>query len=491
MRFGGTRRAAAAVAPRAAAQEHDHVPGRGRFAPHVFRRSRRDHRADFHVLGRVTIVINLVHNARRQADLIAIGTVARRRRGNQLFLRQLAGQRLRNRAQGIRRAGHAHGLVHIAAAGKGVANCAADTGGRAAEGFDLGRMVVRFVLKEQQPFLRFSVHVHIDLYGAGVDFLGFVEVGELARLFEIFGADGRHVHQRNGLAHAHRRAHGLIALKGSLRVRVVKGNVRKLRQKRGVPTVIRPIGIDHAQLCERGIALLRAEIGLAEFDVVLIHGQRVFPHQCVQRLLVQVDKALQRADVRRGRERVEERFRQIEQSFPALHRVDHMALDGRQFIGREIAIEHIQPRGFHHRPLALESQLHALRGAIRALVVLAGQIFHREHKIPVVRVIRRGVIELRLGKNGAHRAVEQILLRALHIVAVEQAQAFQGFNAQKRADILQKRIGFQREAGLFFDVYAIHHGLIPPLPAARAGRCPSACTRPRTLCRARPRKPFQ
>src|SRR5699024_1140307 len=75
-----------------------------------------------------------------------VGGIARRRGGDQLALGQLAGQSLADRDQRVARAGHTHGLIDVAAAGQGVADGAADAGGRAAEGLDLGGVVVGLVL---------------------------------------------------------------------------------------------------------------------------------------------------------------------------------------------------------------------------------------------------------------------------------------------------------------------------------------------------------
>ena len=123
-------------------------PGAGRLATHVVGRRRAHHRADLHALGGVAGMVQLVHLAGCQADLVAVGRVARRRRGHQLALRQLARQRLAHGHERVGRAGHAHGLVDVAAPGKRVADSAAHAGGRAAERLDLGGMVVRLVLEQ-------------------------------------------------------------------------------------------------------------------------------------------------------------------------------------------------------------------------------------------------------------------------------------------------------------------------------------------------------
>ena len=169
MRLGGSGGAAAAVAPRAPAQQNNDIAGRGRLAPHVFFRHGAHHRADLHALGKVAGVIELIDNARGKADLVAVAGIARRRRGNKLALRQFAGHGIAHGHERISRAGNAHGLIDIAAVCQRIANGPSDARGRAAEWLDLCGVVVRLVFKQQQPRLLGAVVVHGDAHAAGVD----------------------------------------------------------------------------------------------------------------------------------------------------------------------------------------------------------------------------------------------------------------------------------------------------------------------------------
>ena len=72
VRLRGTRGAADAVAAGAAAQQHHHVARRGRLATHVIGRGGAHHGADLHALRGVTGMVQLVHLAGRQADLVAV-----------------------------------------------------------------------------------------------------------------------------------------------------------------------------------------------------------------------------------------------------------------------------------------------------------------------------------------------------------------------------------------------------------------------------------
>ncbi len=224
--FGRSGRAADSVPARAAAQQNDDIARLRRF-PHDGRGGRgRNHGAALHALGRIAGMIQLRDLPRGKPDLIAVGAESLRRLAHQLELRKLSPARLGKRHSGIGRAGHAHGLVHPRAAGKRVADRAADAGRRAAERLYLRGVIVRLVLEHQQIALRGIlrarlygaaffvariVNVHIDR--TGVVLLGHLHVGKQTALFQIFHADHGHIHERDGLivpARVQLGAHSLI-----------------------------------------------------------------------------------------------------------------------------------------------------------------------------------------------------------------------------------------------------------------------------------------
>ena len=229
MRLGGTRSAAAAIAPCLAAQQHHHVPRRRNFTADVFRGSRANHRADLHALGEESVVVNFVHKPRRKADLVAVGAVARRRGGDDLSLRQLARQRLGIGPSRVCGAGEAHRLIDKRAARQRVSNRATDAGRGPAKGLDLRRVIVRFVFKEHEPVLLLTVDQNRGLDRAGVDLVGFVKVFELSFALEPLGGNGRHVHQRHRLTNAEAFAQGKICFVCFLCARIEKLHRVQLR----------------------------------------------------------------------------------------------------------------------------------------------------------------------------------------------------------------------------------------------------------------------
>src|SRR5699024_10297703 len=80
VRLARTRRAADTVAAGATAQQDDDIAGGGGLAPDMARRRCADHRADLHPLGHIPGMVQLVHLAGRQTDLVAVARIALRRR---------------------------------------------------------------------------------------------------------------------------------------------------------------------------------------------------------------------------------------------------------------------------------------------------------------------------------------------------------------------------------------------------------------------------
>ena len=272
--LGGTGGPAAAVPARAPAEQDDEVAGDGRFTHHVPLRGRRDDGAYLHPLGHIAGVVELVHKARGKADLVAVGAVARCGGGNELALRQLAGQGLGNGDKRVARAGDAHGLVHVGPAGERVAYRPADAGRRAAEGFYLRRVVVSLVLEHQKPGFWLAVHLRRHLHGAGVYLFRLVEIFEPARMLQVSRAQRSELHERKGLVLAAefpaQREAALICGADAL---VVRLHTVYDGAEGGVTAVVGPICIQHAQLGEAGVPALRAEIALAELRVVRVHGE--------------------------------------------------------------------------------------------------------------------------------------------------------------------------------------------------------------------------
>ncbi|SCH94436.1 Uncharacterised protein [uncultured Faecalibacterium sp.] len=421
--------------------------------------SRTHHSADLHSLCHIAGVVDLIHLAGGKADLVAVGGVTGSGSGHQLALGQLAGQGLADRLERVARAGHTHGLIDIAAAGQRVADGTADAGGRTAEGLDLGGVVVGLVLKEEEPVLILAVHIALDLDSAGVDLLGFVQILEDALLLQLLGTDGGKIHHAAGLLlTAQVGAHGHVAVKRCLHHGIVDLDIIQNGAEGGVAAVIGPVGVDHLDLGDGGVAVLRAEILLAELDIAQIHGQALFVDELLQALFVQLVEALQRGHSGgHGILHLQGSFG-LQRSLAGLHRVDDVLLDLCHLLLGQGTLQQVDTGRADQRALALADELDALGGRIGALVELAGQVLHSKGNALEFRQLRIGVVHRRLTEHGGSALVEQCLVDALHVIAVQQAQAAQGLDAQQAHQLIFQALGFHVKAGLLFYINTIDHG---------------------------------
>ena len=301
-------------------------------------------------------MIDFLHVTRSETDLVSVGGIAVRRAAHQLFLGKLSLQGLGHRNRGIRRARHTHGLIDIAAPGKGVADRAAQTGGRAAEGLDFRGMVVGLILEEHQPLLRLRavpvIHLHRNDDGAGVDLLGFLHVRKLSFLLQLTHARKRQIHQADKLVLSSREQLlsriqiALIGLFDGLAViAVLKRHVLQLRGEGGVAAVVGPVGIQHPDLRHGRIPVLFARKII--LDVRKIPEGHRQSQRIVQRLqlrLRKVCKTDQDLHVRGLLINGFQRIRLHHARLSGIHRVDAVGFDLRKFLIGEASRDQIGGR---------------------------------------------------------------------------------------------------------------------------------------------------
>ena len=190
-------------------------------------------------------------------------------------------------------------------------------------------MVVGLVLKQEQPVLVLAVDIDLHLDGAGVDLLGLVDIGHDAGLLKVLGADGAHVHEADGLGVATELvAHLHVAVEGLLHHGVIDRHVIQDGAEGGVAAVVGPVGVDHADLGDGGVAVLIAEVLLAEGDVCLVHGKAAIGDKGGKAGLVELAEAVEHLDgLGLGSLHVQ-RLGQVERGDARLDGVHHVVLDG-------------------------------------------------------------------------------------------------------------------------------------------------------------------
>ena len=236
---------------------------------------------------------------------------------------------------------------------------------------------------------------------------------------QIFCRNGGKIHQADGLVFSAECFPDLqIFVKFAFEEGIFEGYVVDMGEEGGMAAVIRPVGVDHADLRDRRVSLFRAEIIAAETGVVLVHRERILFHEFRKPSFIEIDESVDRSDFGRDLIHGGERFRFSEIRFARFYGVDHVFFDRFQFILRHVAVKQIFFCRANDRAFFLRDQLDALRCGIGTLIELPGEVFYGKHGRAAI--VRRFVcdIRLRLGEHRFHGIVEKRSFDPLRIVAV-------------------------------------------------------------------------
>ena len=190
------------------------------------------------------------------------------------------------------------------------------------------------VLEHEDPVLLSVVGVDLDLHGACVDLLALVERRDLAVGFQLAHCHGRHIHERNRLAlSAQLLADAEIVVISILNIRGCDLDLVNGGEEGCVTAVIGPVGVDHADFGNRGIAVLGvAEIALAERDIIEIHCETVLLQELFSALGVELAEAVQCLDRFGDRIVGIEGIDLLQRSLAALDRVDEIRFQALEFL---------------------------------------------------------------------------------------------------------------------------------------------------------------
>ena len=130
-----------------------------------------------------------------KAYLVSVAGVSRGGLGRNHALGQFAWDGVGDFCGNVSCSGHAHGLIHIGPAGKGIPNGSAQAGGGTSEWLNLSGVVVGLVLEHEEPFLHLPVHIDVHEDAAGVVLLALLLVVQEAFRLEIACSYGGQFHQ--------------------------------------------------------------------------------------------------------------------------------------------------------------------------------------------------------------------------------------------------------------------------------------------------------
>ena len=256
-------------------------------------------------------------------------------------------------------------------------------------------------------------------------------------------------------------AHLHVAVEGLLHHGVVDRHVIQDGAEGGVAAVVGPIGVDHADFGDGGVAVLIAEVLLAEGDVRLVHGKAALGNKGGKAGLVELAEAVEHLDgLGLGSLHVQ-RLGQVERGDARLDGVHHVVLDGLDGGFVQSARDHIDLGGAHGGALALADELHALAGGVGALVKLARQEFDGKDGAIACGELVVGHIDLGLAKDGRHAGAEKLLVDALDVVAVDDPQGLDALDAENFGQLALELLSLDVEPGFLLHVDTRDHWFLP------------------------------
>lgn len=139
-------------------------------------------------------------------------------------------------------------------------------------------------------------------------------------------------------------------------------------------------------------------------------------------------------------------------------------LDGSNVFVGEVAFEHVDFGAQDLGTLPLADKLNALACGSGALVELAGQGFDgKNNRVFCGGQFGKRIVGLRLAENGGNALFEQFVACALNVVAVDETDAREAFDAEDGAQLMQKLVRLDVEAGLLLNINTRNHGF-PAFP---------------------------
>ena len=208
------------------------------------------------------------------------------------------------------------------------------------------------------------------------------------------------------------------------------------------------------------------EVGLEEREVVQVHGQAQLLQQGGQARPVQGGEA--RQGLHHGGRVVGagQGGGLVHRGLPALNGVDEVALDSRQLLPGQPALQHVHLGVADQGALHPGHELHALGAGVSALVKLARQGLHRQQAVTgpgLGETLVPHHVRLGLGEYDVLGPLIDGGLDPLHVVAVEDAHALQMLDAQKAPQVCQQVSRLRAEALPLFHKDTVYHmSILPP-----------------------------
>ena len=314
-----------------------------------------------------------------------------------------------------------------------------------------------FIFKHQQPVLIFTIHVHCDFNRTCIDFFGFIQVIQLACLFENLCSDCAKIHQCYRLfltACIDNLSVFEIVIIHFTYVFIFNIDVFQNRIECCMTAMVAPVCIDDFDFRDSWITLFFIlEIALQECDIRKIHRQSMSGKECSESCFIQSSESFQNLRKLWLIICFLDCFRLGKLCFTCFNRVDQSLSDLCLVFFTERTLDVVQACCTYRRSLLHRGKLNALRSGIRTLIKLTWQIFNRKYPF----VFRRCrccfliyIIYLRLGKNISYSVVPVIGIDVFNIISIDDTYIFHTGKKQCFCQFISDSVCFNRKRSFLF-----------------------------------------
>ena len=244
-----------------------------------------------------------------------------------------------------------------------------------------------FILKVDEPFFFFSIHIDRNYDGAGINLIGFFLILQFSFGFQFLHGKKCQIHQTDEFVISSFVQDFSVCQILFIRfynrlfiVTVFEGYFLKLCREGGVTAMVRPVSIQHTDLCHGRISLLFVfKIILDMFEIFECHSQIQGSIQLFQCCLFHIDKSVEDFYICRFFKLCYQCFRFYHSGLTGIYRVDAVILDCFKFFVGNSSLDYISGCRFDDRLLVLFQELYTLYGRIRSLIKLTRQIFYGKY----------------------------------------------------------------------------------------------------------------
>ena len=222
--------------------------------------------------------------------------------------------------------------------------------------------------------------------------------------------------------------------------------------------VIRPIGIDHADLSNGWSTFFGFfKVFLAEGNIAKVHCQTIVFDEVTKSLLIQVAESIQNCNISRNIVWCMQSFRSFQRSLHRFNRVDQVCFDAGKFFIAD-ALNYIYLCGSNGWTIMLCSQLDALCSGIRTLVKLSWQELNGKYLF-ILRKSRQRIIYIIYlwFRKDCFLCKFKVLVRNIFdIITIQDTDTFGCMDTQRAADIRKNSLCLNSERCLFFNIHSVN-----------------------------------